>query len=78
MNLHLSIPDVMLGQQMVEREDYRSMEQEIRVRIFRSVGDLSDRWLEKAKEAYRQFLWSFGWNATQNLVTSLIGQFGIR
>jgi hypothetical protein len=77
-NLHLSIPDVMLGQQMVEREDYRSMEQEIRVRIFRSVGDLSDRWLEKAKEAYRQFLWSFGWNATQNLVTSLIGQFGIR
>jgi hypothetical protein len=77
-NLHLSIPDVMLGQQMVEREDYRSMEQEIRVRIFRSVGDLSDRWLEKAKEAYRQFLWSFGWNATQNLVTSHFGQFGIR
>lgn len=78
MNLHLSIPDVMLGQQMVEREDYRSMEQEIRVRIFGSVGDLSDRWLEKAKEAYRQFLWSFGWNATQNLVTSHFGQFGIR
>jgi len=78
MNLCLSIPDVMLSRQMVERADYRSMEQEIHIRILGSVGDLSERWLEKAKEAYREFLWSFGWNATQNLVTSHFGQFDIR
>ena len=54
------------------------MEQEIHIRILGSVGDLSERWLEKAKEAYREFLWSFGWNATQNLVTSHFGQFDIR
>ena len=76
-NLYLSVPDVVMVDRMVDQADYRSMEQEIGVRILGSVGDISDQWLEKAKEAYKEFLWSFGWDAGQNVVAAHFRQFAI-
>jgi hypothetical protein len=74
LDLYLNAPDVM---GMVYREEYRSMEQEVKIRLVGSVKDFAEHWLAKSMGAYKEFLWSFGWNASEPLVASHFNQFGI-
>lgn len=55
----------------------RSIEREIALRIAWSVKELGETWLEKSKEAYKEFLWAFGLNMRREEIDADFVHWGI-
>jgi len=55
----------------------RSMEHEITLQITGTVKDLNETWMEKSKDAYKEFLWSFGLDMRRDQIDADFANWGL-